>query len=171
MKARFLETFSTTIHYDSHWIYIQKFWHSLKLDDSKDKFKFFLDFNDVQFSVDDLRRIFQLPQATECNNVGFVAALCFSQMLPFFQNDLGFSLLMRLPSHFVIPYASRTPNPDTTEGESSAPCKPTVIRFRVRRQKDPETRIPVTTEIEIDSLDEAKQLSIATQRSLEDLEA
>ncbi|GJS60334.1 hypothetical protein Tco_0655118 [Tanacetum coccineum] len=53
------------------------------------------------FSLDDLRRIFQLLQAIDNNNVGFVAALSFSQMLPFFQNDLGFSITMRPPSHLV----------------------------------------------------------------------
>ncbi|GKE67414.1 hypothetical protein Tco_1521575, partial [Tanacetum coccineum] len=83
------------------WIYIQQLWHSLKLDDSKDKFKFFLDTKELQFSLDNLRRIFQLPQAIDNNNVGFVVALCFSQMLPFFQNDLGFSITMRPPSHLV----------------------------------------------------------------------
>ncbi|GKC70056.1 hypothetical protein Tco_1115939 [Tanacetum coccineum] len=83
------------------WIYIQQFWHSLKLDDSKDKFKFFVDTKEFTFSVDDIRRIFQLPQATDNNNVGFVAAPSFSHMLPFIHNDLGFSLPMHLPSHFV----------------------------------------------------------------------
>ncbi|GKB34998.1 hypothetical protein Tco_0879940 [Tanacetum coccineum] len=67
--------------------------------------------------------------------------------------------------------APMIPNHDTTEGESSAPRKPTIIRFRVRSQPDPKTPIPTSTEIDIDSLDEATQLSIATQRSIEDLEA
>ncbi|GJR78442.1 hypothetical protein Tco_0149227 [Tanacetum coccineum] len=49
-----------------------------------------------------------------------------------------------------IPSAHRTPNPVTTEGESSALCKPTIIRFRVQRQQDPETPIPTTAEIELD---------------------
>ncbi|GJT25926.1 hypothetical protein Tco_0895863 [Tanacetum coccineum] len=79
----------------------KQFWHTLKQDESKDKLKFFLDTKEFQFSVDDLRRIFQQPQAIENNNVGFVTAPSFSRMLPFFQKDLGFSLLLRLPSHFV----------------------------------------------------------------------
>ncbi|GJX20050.1 hypothetical protein Tco_0222727 [Tanacetum coccineum] len=82
-------------------IYIQQFWHTLKQNDSKDKLKFFLDTEEFQFSVVNLKRIFQLPQATDNNNVGSVAALRFSLMLPFFTNDLGFSLILRLPSHFV----------------------------------------------------------------------
>nr|GEU94802.1 hypothetical protein [Tanacetum cinerariifolium] len=71
------------------WIYIQQFWHTLKLDDSKVRFKFFPDTKEFMFSVDDLRRIFQLPQATDNKNVGFVAAPSFSQMLLFFLDDLG----------------------------------------------------------------------------------
>ncbi|GKE89103.1 hypothetical protein Tco_1566578 [Tanacetum coccineum] len=67
--------------------------------------------------------------------------------------------------------APRTPNPATTKGESSAQHKPTVIRFCVQRRPNPETPIPTTAEIDIDSLDEANRLSIATQRILEDLEA
>ncbi|GKD09387.1 hypothetical protein Tco_1189072 [Tanacetum coccineum] len=35
-----------------------------------------------------------------------------------------------------IPYAPRTPNPDTTKGESSAPCKPTVIRLEPMSDKE-----------------------------------
>ncbi|GKF08334.1 hypothetical protein Tco_0042558 [Tanacetum coccineum] len=49
-----------------------------------------------------------------------------------------------------IPSALRTPNHATTEGESSAPRKPTVIRFCVRRQPDPETPIPTVAEIDVD---------------------
>ncbi|GJW96296.1 hypothetical protein Tco_0178104 [Tanacetum coccineum] len=84
-----------------HWIYIKQFWHTLKLDDSKDKLKFFLYTKEFKFLVDDFRRVFQLPQATDNNNDAFVDAPTFSDMLPFFRNELGFSLPMRLPTHFV----------------------------------------------------------------------
>ncbi|GJT70053.1 retrovirus-related pol polyprotein from transposon TNT 1-94 [Tanacetum coccineum] len=50
------------------WIYIQQFWHSLKLDDSKSKFKFFLDTKALQFSVVD-EEIEQLVEGTENVNV------------------------------------------------------------------------------------------------------
>ncbi|GKF69661.1 hypothetical protein Tco_0202718, partial [Tanacetum coccineum] len=69
------------------------------------------------------------------------------------------------------PSVPRAPNPDTAEGESSAPRKPTVIRFRIRRQQDPKTPIHTAAKIDIDSLDEATRLIIATQRILKDLEA
>nr|GEX64309.1 hypothetical protein [Tanacetum cinerariifolium] len=65
----------------------------------------------------------------------------------------------------------RTPNPATNQGESSAPRKPTFIRFRIPRQPNIETRIPTTAKIDINGLYEATRVSIATQRSLEDLEA
>ncbi|GJZ76411.1 retrovirus-related pol polyprotein from transposon TNT 1-94 [Tanacetum coccineum] len=80
---------------------VQVLWHTLKLDGSKDKFKFFLDTKEFKLSIDDFKRIFQFPQATDNNNDGFVAAPSFSAMLPFFLDDLRFSLLMHLPSHFV----------------------------------------------------------------------
>ncbi|GJT31778.1 hypothetical protein Tco_0922197 [Tanacetum coccineum] len=65
----------------------------------------------------------------------------------------------------------RTPNPVTTEGESSAQRKPIVIRFRIPRRPDPEMPIPTAAEVDITKFDETIQISIATQRSLEDLEA
>ncbi|GKB67455.1 hypothetical protein Tco_0928867 [Tanacetum coccineum] len=162
----------------------------LALDDSKDKFKFLLDTKEFKFSVDEFRRVFQLPQATDNNNVVFVDAPTLSDMLPFFRDELGFSLPMRLPTHFMtkglpqpvdVPMtklqpiestqgthrtlsASRTPNPATNQVESSAPRKPAIIRIRIPRQPDPETPIPTVTEIDIDSLDEATRLSIAIQR-------
>ncbi|GJR74309.1 retrovirus-related pol polyprotein from transposon TNT 1-94 [Tanacetum coccineum] len=71
--------------------------HSQVLNDSKDKFKFFLDTKEFKFSVDDFRRVFQLPQATDNNNAGFVDAQTFTDMLPFFRNELRFSL----PLHYA----------------------------------------------------------------------
>ncbi|GJS64029.1 retrovirus-related pol polyprotein from transposon TNT 1-94 [Tanacetum coccineum] len=68
---------------------------------SLDKFKFLLDTKKINFLVDDFRRVFQLPQATDNNNVVFVDAPTFSDMLPFFRNELEFSLPLHLPTHFV----------------------------------------------------------------------
>ncbi|GJX28681.1 hypothetical protein Tco_0236760 [Tanacetum coccineum] len=80
------------------WIYMHQFWHTLKMDGSKYKFKFFLDTKDLMMTVADFRRIFKLPQATDINNAGFVDAPTFSLMVPFFRNVLGFSLTLRSPS-------------------------------------------------------------------------
>ncbi|GJU11466.1 hypothetical protein Tco_1133862 [Tanacetum coccineum] len=68
------------------------------------------------------------------------------------------------------PSTPRPPNHVEHQGESSTPRKPTVIRIRRRSQPNPETLIPTTAEIDISSLDEATQMSIATERSLADLE-
>nr|GEX43502.1 retrovirus-related Pol polyprotein from transposon TNT 1-94 [Tanacetum cinerariifolium] len=63
--------------------------HLKEEDGSKYKFKFFLGTKELTMTVADFRRIFQLPQATDNNNDGFVAAPTFSQMDPFFLKDLG----------------------------------------------------------------------------------
>ncbi|GKC10772.1 hypothetical protein Tco_1007554, partial [Tanacetum coccineum] len=80
---------------------------------------------------------------------------------------------MKLTAHYqMTTSAPRTPNPEVTEGESSAQRKSTVIRFRVPpRRQDPETPIPTAAEIDVTNLDETIQMSIATQRSIKDYEA
>ncbi|GJS87875.1 hypothetical protein Tco_0770511 [Tanacetum coccineum] len=69
-------------------------------DRSKYRLKFVLDRKDIRMTLNDFRRIFQLPQATDNNHECFVAALKFSEMVPFFFNDLGFTLELRSPSNF-----------------------------------------------------------------------
>ncbi|GJU57515.1 hypothetical protein Tco_1235281 [Tanacetum coccineum] len=63
-----------------------------------------------------------------------------------------------------IPIAPRLLNPIASQGESSAARKLTIIWIPIRHQLDPETLIPTVFEIDIDSLDEATRLSIATAR-------
>ncbi|GJU61800.1 hypothetical protein Tco_1243635 [Tanacetum coccineum] len=68
---------------------------------------------------------------------------------------------MKLTDHYkMIPNALRSPNHVTIKGESSAPRKSTVIRFRVPRRQDPETPIPTAAEIDVTNLDETIQISI-----------
>ncbi|GJR03850.1 hypothetical protein Tco_0526834 [Tanacetum coccineum] len=74
--------------------------------------------------IDDFRRVFQLPQATDNNNAAFVDAPTFSDMLPFFRNELGFSLPMRLPTHFVT---KGLPQPWQTLGKIFARCLTTRV--------------------------------------------
>ncbi|GJZ35040.1 hypothetical protein Tco_0580857 [Tanacetum coccineum] len=90
------------------WICIQQVWHTIKLDDSKDKFKFFIDTKEFTFSVDNFQNVFQLPQATDNNNVGFIM-----QMLCYFINiaHVDYATLMWEGLHYsylhptaVIPY-------------------------------------------------------------------
>nr|GEV79142.1 hypothetical protein [Tanacetum cinerariifolium] len=58
---------------------------------------------------------------------------------------------MKHTTHYhMIPISPRTPNPNITEGGSSALRKPTIIRFRVQSQPDPEKPIPTTAAIDIE---------------------
>ncbi|GJY26913.1 hypothetical protein Tco_0401639 [Tanacetum coccineum] len=60
---------------------MSQFWHTLKENGSKYKLKFLLGTKELTMIVDDFRQILQLPQATNNNNVGFVAAPTFRQMM------------------------------------------------------------------------------------------
>ncbi|GJW54888.1 hypothetical protein Tco_0098973 [Tanacetum coccineum] len=82
------------------WIYLGKCWHTLKEDGSKYRLKFVLDRKELTMTLDDFKAIFQLPQATNNSHERFVAALKFSEMVPFYINDLSFTLELRSPSKF-----------------------------------------------------------------------
>ncbi|GJX92040.1 hypothetical protein Tco_0345366 [Tanacetum coccineum] len=82
------------------WIYLGQFWHTLKEDGSKYRLKFMLNRKELTLTLDDFRTIFQLPQATDNNHEQFVATPKFSEMVPFYINDLGFTLELRSPSNF-----------------------------------------------------------------------
>ncbi|GJR11034.1 hypothetical protein Tco_0793686 [Tanacetum coccineum] len=69
-------------------------------DGSKYRLKFVLDRKELTLTLDDFRRIFQLPQATNNIHECFVVALKFSEMVLFFLNDLVFTLELRSPSNF-----------------------------------------------------------------------
>ncbi|GJT68446.1 hypothetical protein Tco_1019926 [Tanacetum coccineum] len=64
--------------------------------------KFVLDQKEITLTLNDFRRIFHLPQATNNNHERFVAAPKFSEMVPFFLNTLGFTLELRSPSNFKM---------------------------------------------------------------------
>ncbi|GJZ24441.1 hypothetical protein Tco_0561900 [Tanacetum coccineum] len=51
-------------------------------------------------TLDDFRTIFHLPQATDNNHDRFVPAPKFSDMVPFYINNLGFTLELRSLSNF-----------------------------------------------------------------------
>ncbi|GKF20552.1 hypothetical protein Tco_0069190 [Tanacetum coccineum] len=82
------------------WIYLGQFWHTLHEDESKYTLKFMLDRKKLTLTLDDFRIIFQLPQATDNNHDHFVPAPTFSEMVPFYINDLGFTLELRSTSNF-----------------------------------------------------------------------
>nr|GEV99727.1 hypothetical protein [Tanacetum cinerariifolium] len=82
------------------WIYLRQFWHTLKEDGSKYQIKFMLDIKELTMTLDDFRTIFHLPQATDNNHDRFVPAPKFSEMVPFFKNNLGFTLELRSSLNF-----------------------------------------------------------------------
>ncbi|GKA06888.1 hypothetical protein Tco_0686112, partial [Tanacetum coccineum] len=82
------------------WIYLGQFWHTLKEDGSKYRLSFVLDRKELTMTLDDFRTMFQLPQATDNNHGRFVAAPKFLEMVPFYINNLGFTLELRSPSNF-----------------------------------------------------------------------
>ncbi|GJS51907.1 putative reverse transcriptase domain-containing protein [Tanacetum coccineum] len=92
--------FSTAASSSVPWIYLGQFWHTLQEDGSKYKLKFMLDRKELTLTLGDFRTIFQLPQATENNHDHFVPALKFSEMVPFYINNLGFTLELRSTSNF-----------------------------------------------------------------------
>ncbi|GJY67306.1 retrovirus-related pol polyprotein from transposon TNT 1-94 [Tanacetum coccineum] len=83
------------------WIYIQQVWHTLRLDDYKERFIFFIDTKEFTFLVDDLRRMFQLPQTTDNNHARFIEPPTFTVMLLFCLNELGYATQIRLPGQFA----------------------------------------------------------------------
>ncbi|GJX40432.1 hypothetical protein Tco_0255422 [Tanacetum coccineum] len=65
-----------------------------------------------------------LPQAIDNNNVAFVELPTFTDMLPLFRNELGFSLPMCLPTHFMT---KGLPQPWKTLGKIFARCLTTRV--------------------------------------------
>ncbi|GJW84853.1 hypothetical protein Tco_0157998, partial [Tanacetum coccineum] len=71
------------------WIYMAQFWHTLKEDCSKYRLRFMLDKKELSLTLDDFRTIFHLPQANDNNHNSFVPPLTFSDMVPFYKQQLG----------------------------------------------------------------------------------
>nr|GFA29601.1 hypothetical protein [Tanacetum cinerariifolium] len=79
---------------------IEHFWHTLKEDDSKYRLKFMIDRKELSLTLDDFRTIFHLPQANDNNHDRFVPPPSFSNMVPFYKNDLGFTMELKTSSSF-----------------------------------------------------------------------
>ncbi|GJT11356.1 hypothetical protein Tco_0858398 [Tanacetum coccineum] len=77
------------------WIYLWQFWHTLHEDGSKYTLKFLLDRKELTLTLDDFGTIIQLPQATDNNHDSFFPTLAFSDMVPFYINNLGFTMELR----------------------------------------------------------------------------
>ncbi|GJS62028.1 hypothetical protein Tco_0656812 [Tanacetum coccineum] len=88
------------------WIYLRQFWHTLKEDGSKYRLKFMLDRKEITMTLNDIIRIFQLPQATNNNHERFVSTPKFSEMAPFFLNDLDYVELLWEGLHYALEHPS-----------------------------------------------------------------
>ncbi|GKE61718.1 hypothetical protein Tco_1512085 [Tanacetum coccineum] len=82
------------------WIYMAQFWHTLKEDISKYRLRIMLDEKELSLTLDDFRTIFHLPQATNNNHDSFVPPPSFLDMVPFYKNELGFTMELKTSSSF-----------------------------------------------------------------------
>ncbi|GJV97041.1 integrase, catalytic region, zinc finger, CCHC-type containing protein [Tanacetum coccineum] len=76
------------------------FWHTLKEDGSKYRLRFMLDKKELSLTLDDFRTIFHLPQANDNNHNSFVPPPSFSDMVPFYKQQLGFTMELKTSSSF-----------------------------------------------------------------------
>ncbi|GJZ65039.1 retrovirus-related pol polyprotein from transposon TNT 1-94 [Tanacetum coccineum] len=82
------------------WIYMAQFWHTLKEDGSKYRLTFMLDKKELSLTLDDFRTIFHLPQANANNHDNFVPPPSFLDMVPFYKQQLGFTIELKTSSSF-----------------------------------------------------------------------
>ncbi|GKC80900.1 hypothetical protein Tco_1131674 [Tanacetum coccineum] len=94
--------FSIATSFSVPWIYMAQFWHTLKEDESKYRLTFMLDKKELSLILDDFRTIFHLPQANANNHDNFVPPPSFSDMVPFYKQQLGFAIELKTTSSFKI---------------------------------------------------------------------
>ncbi|GKF57131.1 hypothetical protein Tco_0170668, partial [Tanacetum coccineum] len=92
--------FSIAASYFVPCIYMAQFWHTLKEYESKYKLTFMLDKKVLSLTLDDFRIIFHLPQANDNNHDRFVPPLSFLDMVPFYKQQLGFTIELKTSSSF-----------------------------------------------------------------------
>ncbi|GKE49253.1 hypothetical protein Tco_1480511, partial [Tanacetum coccineum] len=74
--------------------------HTLKEDGSKYRLTFMLDKKELSLTLDDFRTIFHLPQANADNHDSFMTPPSFLEMVPFFKQQLGFTMELKTSSSF-----------------------------------------------------------------------
>ncbi|GJW68992.1 retrovirus-related pol polyprotein from transposon TNT 1-94 [Tanacetum coccineum] len=79
---------------------LEHFLHTLKEDGSKYRLTFMLDKKELSLTLDDFRTIFHLPQANADNHDSFVIPPSFLDMVPFFKQQLGFTMDLKTSSSF-----------------------------------------------------------------------
>ncbi|GJS10791.1 retrovirus-related pol polyprotein from transposon TNT 1-94 [Tanacetum coccineum] len=76
------------------------FWHTLKEDGSKYRLTFMLDKKVLSLTLDDFRTMFHLPQANDNNHDSFVPPPSFLDMVPFYKQQLGFTMELKTSLSF-----------------------------------------------------------------------
>ncbi|GJV12593.1 hypothetical protein Tco_1354134 [Tanacetum coccineum] len=204
------------------WIYLGKFWHTLKEDGSKYKLSFVLDRKELTLLLmiseqyftclkllttimiilsllqtrdkyhnleDDemVKSIFNLGKNKAGVGMKILSWMITDDMklmknyrkyVAVFEVDVPTTLSQPIESTqgtYRTTSILRTPNPDVAEEESSASRKSTVIRLRIPQRRStrltPPTPIPTTNEAGDIILQDIIQLSLAEQKSHEELEA
>ncbi|GJR71526.1 zinc knuckle CX2CX4HX4C containing protein [Tanacetum coccineum] len=82
------------------WIYMAQIWHTLKEDESKYRLTFMLDKKELSLTLDNFRTILHLLQTTDNNHNSFVPPPSFLDMVPFYKNELGFTMELKTSSSF-----------------------------------------------------------------------
>ncbi|GJT71380.1 retrovirus-related pol polyprotein from transposon TNT 1-94 [Tanacetum coccineum] len=67
---------------------------------SKYRLKFMLNKKELSLTLDDFRTIFHLPQANDNNHNSFVPPPSFLDMVPFYKQQLGFKMELKISSSF-----------------------------------------------------------------------
>ncbi|GJZ68041.1 hypothetical protein Tco_0631281, partial [Tanacetum coccineum] len=78
----------------------KNFWHRLKEDGSKYRLTFMIDKKKLSLTLDDFRTIFHLPQANANNHENSVPPPSFLDMVPFYKQQLGFTMELKTSSRF-----------------------------------------------------------------------
>ncbi|GJZ98923.1 retrovirus-related pol polyprotein from transposon TNT 1-94 [Tanacetum coccineum] len=84
------------------WIYMAQFWHTLKEDGSKYRLKFMMNKKELSRILDDFRTLFHLPHTNDNNHNSFMPPPSFSDMVPFYKQQLGFTMELKTSSSFKI---------------------------------------------------------------------
>ncbi|GJS49460.1 hypothetical protein Tco_0599581 [Tanacetum coccineum] len=69
-------------------------------DGSRYRLMFMLDKKELSLTLDDFRTIFHLPQTTNNNHDSFMPPPSFLDMVPFYKNELGFTMELKTSSSF-----------------------------------------------------------------------
>ncbi|GJV69754.1 hypothetical protein Tco_1485263 [Tanacetum coccineum] len=85
---------------DNKKVDLEQFWHTLKEDRSKYRLMYMLDNKVISLTLDDFRTIFHLPQENANNHDSFMPPPSFLDMVPFYKQQLGFTMELKTSSSF-----------------------------------------------------------------------